>query len=175
MWWFFFFCKQKTAYEMRISDWSSDVCSSDLEPGGDRVADLCGGARQGVRVGTGLAHAIGGVGLAQVVEHEGGGEDRRHRVGLVLASDVGGRAMYRLEHRRGGAGGVQVGRGGEPDPPGYRSAEVGEDVAEAVVGADHVVLLRCLHDDDAGGVDGGVGGGAAGVLSGALVDGSPPQ
>src|SRR3546814_2869626 len=28
--WFFFFFKQKTAYEMRISDWSSDVCSSDL-------------------------------------------------------------------------------------------------------------------------------------------------
>src|SRR3546814_6232564 len=26
----FFFVKQKTAYEMRISDWSSDVCSSDL-------------------------------------------------------------------------------------------------------------------------------------------------
>src|SRR3546814_2242098 len=25
-----FFCKQKTAYDMRISDWSSDVCSSDL-------------------------------------------------------------------------------------------------------------------------------------------------
>src|SRR3546814_2935432 len=30
----FFFCKQKTAYEMRISDWSSDVCSSDLTSGG---------------------------------------------------------------------------------------------------------------------------------------------
>src|SRR3546814_20829511 len=29
----FFFFKQKTAYEMRISDWSSDVCSSDLQPG----------------------------------------------------------------------------------------------------------------------------------------------
>src|SRR3546814_4710062 len=29
---FFFFFKQKTAYEMRISDWSSDVCSSDLFP-----------------------------------------------------------------------------------------------------------------------------------------------
>src|SRR3546814_5823284 len=27
-----FFFKQKTAYEMRISDWSSDVCSSDLNP-----------------------------------------------------------------------------------------------------------------------------------------------
>src|SRR3546814_3045679 len=34
---FFFFFKQKTAYEMRISDWSSDVCSSDLRvlPRGD--------------------------------------------------------------------------------------------------------------------------------------------
>src|SRR3546814_1904573 len=29
----FFFFKQKTAYEMRISDWSSDVCSSDLQEG----------------------------------------------------------------------------------------------------------------------------------------------
>src|SRR3546814_20283528 len=29
---YFFFFKQKTAYEMRISDWSSDVCSSDLHP-----------------------------------------------------------------------------------------------------------------------------------------------
>src|SRR3546814_4957072 len=28
----FFFFKQKTAYDMRISDWSSDVCSSDLGP-----------------------------------------------------------------------------------------------------------------------------------------------
>src|SRR3546814_19648797 len=32
----FFFFKQKTAYEMRISDWSSDVCSSDLRGGADR-------------------------------------------------------------------------------------------------------------------------------------------
>src|SRR3546814_16425780 len=37
---FFFFFKQKTAYEMRISDWSSDVCSSDLTrtPGRGSVA-----------------------------------------------------------------------------------------------------------------------------------------
>src|SRR3546814_8256802 len=34
----FFFFKQKTAYEMRISDWSSDVCSSDLP--GDGPTDL---------------------------------------------------------------------------------------------------------------------------------------
>src|SRR3546814_10426206 len=31
---FVFFCNQKTAYEMRISDWSSDVCSSDLPTNG---------------------------------------------------------------------------------------------------------------------------------------------
>src|SRR3546814_5300157 len=30
---YFFLFKQKTAYEMRISDWSSDVCSSDLSAG----------------------------------------------------------------------------------------------------------------------------------------------
>src|SRR3546814_8269265 len=38
--WVFFFFKQKTAYEMRISDWSSDVCSSDLRlsPGCARIA-----------------------------------------------------------------------------------------------------------------------------------------
>src|SRR3546814_3082784 len=33
----FVFFKQKTAYEMRISDWSSDVCSSDLAPHGAAV------------------------------------------------------------------------------------------------------------------------------------------
>src|SRR3546814_4282012 len=34
----FFFFKQKTAYEMRISDWSSDVCSSDLAERAFRLA-----------------------------------------------------------------------------------------------------------------------------------------
>src|SRR3546814_6608210 len=38
MWFGFFFFKQKTAYEMRISDWSSDVCSSDLLHGGEELA-----------------------------------------------------------------------------------------------------------------------------------------
>src|SRR3546814_1785626 len=40
---FFFFFKQKTAYEMRISDWSSDVCSSDLRR--TRRAGKCGSPR----------------------------------------------------------------------------------------------------------------------------------
>src|SRR3546814_4967734 len=42
----FFFFKQKTAYEMRISDWSSDVCSSDLRlaaqlPSARHAINLC--------------------------------------------------------------------------------------------------------------------------------------
>src|SRR3546814_2012513 len=39
----FFFFKQKTAYEMRISDWSSDVCSSDLAWAVARSAGTLGG------------------------------------------------------------------------------------------------------------------------------------
>src|SRR3546814_10090409 len=38
----FFFVKQKTAYEMRISDWSSDVCSSDLVARGDEALARAG-------------------------------------------------------------------------------------------------------------------------------------
>src|SRR3546814_10502551 len=43
----FFFVKQKTAYEMRISDWSSDVCSSDLN--GPEVSRLGGRRTEGRR------------------------------------------------------------------------------------------------------------------------------
>src|SRR3546814_14285739 len=47
---FFFFFKQKTAYEMRISDWSSDVCSSDLRAATRRRRERrCGSRRRGHR------------------------------------------------------------------------------------------------------------------------------
>src|SRR3546814_14500489 len=39
LWYCFFFFKQKTAYEMRISDWSSDVCSSDLKVTSRMIGD----------------------------------------------------------------------------------------------------------------------------------------
>src|SRR3546814_1943255 len=42
----FFFCKQKTAYEMRISDWSSDVCSSDLRFIGSPTMNMLPGSPQ---------------------------------------------------------------------------------------------------------------------------------
>src|SRR3546814_2280410 len=57
----FFFFKQKTAYEMRISDWSSDVCSSDVA-GGHRLADLAPSA------------GIGEAGVAQHLAQCGIGE-----------------------------------------------------------------------------------------------------
>src|SRR3546814_4504433 len=45
---FFFFFKQKTAYEMRISDWSSDVCSSDLLLNNAADANAAAGSEQAV-------------------------------------------------------------------------------------------------------------------------------
>src|SRR3546814_14798266 len=73
--WFFFF-KQKTAYEMRISDWSSDVCSSDLvvvagEGEGDAGIAL---GRRGRVVGRGSAReAQQGLAGHTVVAEEGSG------------------------------------------------------------------------------------------------------
>src|SRR3546814_2039825 len=66
----FFFVKQKTAYEMRISDWSSDVCSSDLlalkplekryvERRGTRRVVLLRGPRDNLRYED-VAAALGG-------------------------------------------------------------------------------------------------------------------
>src|SRR3546814_14580974 len=52
---FFFFFTQKTAYEMRISDWSSDVCSSDLSVVGDAL------------LAAGISLAEDGVGAAALV------------------------------------------------------------------------------------------------------------
>src|SRR3546814_4152302 len=52
----FFFFKQKTAYEMRISDWSSDVCSSDLI---EDVVEL--GLGQPAFLGDQLAHGAPGL------------------------------------------------------------------------------------------------------------------
>src|SRR3546814_5045146 len=52
---FFFFFKQKTAYEMRISDWSSDVCSSDLIAAEANVQGLSATIRV---TGTGLRPEI---------------------------------------------------------------------------------------------------------------------
>src|SRR3546814_5550705 len=84
-----FFFKQKTAYEMRISDWSSDVCSSDL-------ADH---ARQGVLLSRPLGRSGGGVEAAGDPDCRSDARFGRHprqllglrppRADPVLAQEIG--------------------------------------------------------------------------------------
>src|SRR3546814_6382478 len=57
----FFFFKQKTAYEMRISDWISDVCSSDLA--GAVLFDLLG-----IRCQHFVQHRLDGAGISDLLE-----------------------------------------------------------------------------------------------------------
>src|SRR3546814_9899327 len=80
--WFFFF-KQKTAYEMRISDWSSDVCSSDLS---------CQGVV--LRMSAQHTHPGGhdGQGTAQVVQAAQG-------AGLRGPPDAARQPLHRHEER----------------------------------------------------------------------------
>src|SRR3546814_9291233 len=68
---FFVFFKQKTAYEMRISDWSSDVCSSDLGAQVDAIG--LGGGMGGNRQALGHLQAA----LLEGVE----GHVQRHHLG----------------------------------------------------------------------------------------------
>src|SRR3546814_3105135 len=60
----FFFFKQKTAYEMRISDWSSDVCSSDLLVARRRAVD------HDARAGIDGADIVGKAGARRAVEDD---------------------------------------------------------------------------------------------------------
>src|SRR3546814_5144268 len=77
-----FFFKQKTAYEMRISDWSSDVCSSDLLAHVQTAAAAKGD------------HAVV---IASAVGGEAGEQVGFHRVGFDLREQRGGE---RSEERR---------------------------------------------------------------------------
>src|SRR3546814_11814749 len=82
----FFFFKQKTAYEMRISDWSSDVCSSDLVgpelAQGNLAADHADGAGDGARLGDDAVRGGGD-------EIAAGGREVAHRDDDRLAEGAG--------------------------------------------------------------------------------------
>src|SRR3546814_2876878 len=101
----FFFFKQKTAYEMRISDWSSDVCSSDLAAGcGAAIAAPNCSARSALmRL---FLHLVGG-GAGQA---RGFGADRRDDLGRLVRRDfeVGNDGDVRSEERRVGKEGVST-------------------------------------------------------------------
>src|SRR3546814_5180576 len=81
LWWeciCFFFFKQKTAYEMRISDWSSDVCSSDLIDPRQAV-----GRTQPVKVG---CTTIAGVQSGPPVSRPSAERSEERRVGKECVS-----------------------------------------------------------------------------------------
>src|SRR3546814_9171879 len=96
---FFFFFKQKTAYDMRISDWSSDVCSSDLITIGetytatdiDKDGDLDGAFAIGSnRVGIATAGAFTGnivnAGAIAIEGNDSAGRSEERRVGTECVS-----------------------------------------------------------------------------------------
>src|SRR5271155_2576029 len=110
-----------------------------------------------------------------MLEHERGGVDGGQRVGDALARNVVGGTVHGLEEGGAGTRRVEVGRGREADAAGDGAGEVGEDVAEVVVGDDDVVALRLLHQVDAGGIDMVVVPRHVGVVGGHLGDGPVPQ
>src|SRR3546814_17419355 len=107
---FFFFFKQKTAYEMRISDWSSDVCSSDLFPGFAAAEVLYGDKGEVVGVAT------GDMGIGRDGEHKASytpGVELRGKYTLI-AEGVRGSLAKELQAKfrlRDGAGPAKFGIG----------------------------------------------------------------
>src|SRR3546814_2981216 len=80
-----FFFKQKTAYEMRIRDWSSDVCSSDLE-----------------------AEVAAAEQVAEKVFREAAGQMRRARLHVRRITARGVRVTALVKHQRGTFGAIEV-------------------------------------------------------------------
>src|SRR3546814_14183080 len=70
-----FFFKHKTAYELRISDWSSDVCSSDLGGGDIDVVDTDPGAADDLEIGRRVEDVLRDLGR------------RTDREAIILADD----------------------------------------------------------------------------------------
>src|SRR3546814_18078589 len=101
---FFFFFKQKTAYEMRISDWSSDVCSSDLLKWIRSISTQS--AEENLRVSMNTTDAIRGLNELPkptvALVHGGcfgGGTGMLAGCDIVLASED---AIFALTESRGG-------------------------------------------------------------------------
>src|SRR3546814_12002215 len=98
-----FVCKQKTAYEMRISDWSSDVCSSDLHGWLPRQ----GRDRLRVPIGVGQDGSPVELDLKESAENGMGPH------GLCIGATGSGKSEFlrtRSEERRAGKEGVSTGR-----------------------------------------------------------------
>src|SRR3546814_9358599 len=109
---FFFFFKQKTAYEMRISDWSSDVCSSDLDHRAVVGAQLR--AREAGAAAAGLAHRL------------------QLRAQALVGADAAG------DHQYVAAGGIERAFALDRQGVDHRVLEAAGDVGAGQIGRAHV-------------------------------------
>src|SRR3546814_16540961 len=94
----FFFFKQKTAYEMRISDWSSDVCSSDL-------SSLGGAAWNTYAQAQNTFDAINGIGpvwkeISGAFKGKGHNDEKGKAMAAMVAFLLAAIAILRSEERR---------------------------------------------------------------------------
>src|SRR3546814_1110931 len=119
-----FFVKQKTAYEMRISDWSSDVCSSDLLQilAGQRV--LAGIAVRGRTIGVRLGEGIADIGVGALDGDDELGRAAEAHVGIQIVVLIAG--QHQIFHVR-------------------RTAEHLDAVVRAVMDLDMVDLRAGAH------------------------------
>src|SRR3546814_19421318 len=97
----FFFFKQKTAYEMRISDWSSDVCSSDLV--GDRIIlSYLGDAKSEARMVALDGKPIANIHLADIGSASGfGGKSSDPETFYAFSSYARPTTIYRFDTQTG--------------------------------------------------------------------------
>src|SRR3546814_9246842 len=94
----FFFFKQKTAYEVRISDWSSDVCSSDLQQARQTAADA---TKRLDALETSFGELETARGRLKVIERELADEtEQEQRAGLVQSLEIARAAAQILETRK---------------------------------------------------------------------------
>ena len=119
-----------------------------LQGSGNRIADL-GGAAGAVSSGGKIGrhrrtHPDRRIRQLEVIEQQGNGEDRRGRVGELLAGDVGRGSVDRLEHAREGSIRVDVAGGGQSDSAADSGSKIGDDVAEEVVRDDGVKPTRIV-------------------------------
>jgi hypothetical protein len=78
-----------------------------------------------------------------VRQHHGRGEDCSKGIRLILPCDRRSRTVHRLEHRS--AARMNVAAGGHTEASLQAGGEVGDDVAEHIVGDDHIKLARVAH------------------------------
>ena len=128
-----------------------------LELGGNPFADFGGGEPfVPTRCQIGLdspVHPGSGIAFAEMGKQQRDRHDRRGRIGDALTGDIRCATVHGLEHRGIGPGGIDISARGQANSAAHRRGQVGDDVAEQVVGDDHVKTPRVGDQEDGGSID----------------------